>query len=218
MDANTAICTAFGLIVSTAIVAAVYDLCDVPISIMSHIRSSIKSYSKAKYRSRRVRHFAAIIDRDPLFNISSYMYAYSNIGPPKFNRIDFRYALCMYRKYLDRDLIRAIRIESLKYVNLHSNIYDATYDEMAMPYAGRLSFSDTFIDNDFLWSCVPDAHLSTSTEKFQRRLKMLDDIKQQPVRRFRRKLLYLAIVLGCDTPIVGAIDYHTISSILPDKS
>ena len=193
-------------------------MCEMPISILSYIRSITKTYSKAKYRSFRVQKFAAIINRDPLFNISSYMYAYSNIDPSKINRIDFRYALCMCRKYLDRDLIRAIRIESLKYVNLHSNIYDATYDEMAMPYAGRLSFSDTFIDNDFLWSCVPDDHLSTSTEKFQRRLKMLDDIKQQPVRRFRRKLSYLAIVLGCDTPIIEAIHYHhTISSIEPEK-
>jgi hypothetical protein len=44
---------------------------------------------------------------------------------------------------------------------------------------------------------------------------MLANIKRIPM---RRKLLYMAIVLECDTPIIEAIYHHTISSIEPEKN
>lgn len=202
MNANAAICTAIGLIVSSVVVASVYGICEMPISILSYIKSTIGTYSKAKYRSRKVMWYLAIINRDPLFSISSYMHAYANLDRSKFNtQHKFRHALIMCRKYLDRDLIRAIRIANQK--------DNDNGDIMGWP---RLLYSN------LLFSYVPDAHLTSSIEKFQRRLKMLDDIRQQPERLFKRKLLYLTTVLGCDTPIIEAIHYSTISSILPEKN
>jgi hypothetical protein len=170
----------------------------------------------AKIRAEKVKRYTIFVRHNPdigglkdLWNI--FKMRHSNWR----GYIFFRYMACMYRKYLDRDLVKAIRIKFNTIPGMVENpnpgVFKSAYEE--------------FADNRYyvfslrrLWSWVPDSHLLASKAKVQRRLQLLDDIRQLPVQRFRRKLLYLAVVLGCDTPIVEAIDYHTISSILPDKN
>jgi hypothetical protein len=117
----------------------------------------------------------------------------------------------MCRKYLDRDLIKAIRITSGAIRGMRNyEPYTNNYDEMASLDQFYWNFGITKF-----WSCIARSHFTTSIEKVQQRLRLLDEIKHRPM---RRKLMYLTIVLGCDTPIIEAIHHHSGLSIPIDKN
>jgi hypothetical protein len=69
-----------------------------------------------------------------------------------------------------------------------------------------------------LWRYVPRPYIVESVKKLQQRLELLADIKHTPMPWFRWKLIYLAIVLECDTPIIEAIHHHSGLSITFDKN
>ena len=128
-------------------------------------------------------------------------------------RTYIRYIAAMYRKYLDRDLIKAIRNRTHNFLGKKCIcVYASTCDELASSGDSYFVIPYELVN---LWSLIPASHIAKSREKVQHRLEMLANIKRIPM---RRKLLYMAIVLECDTPIIEAIYHHTISSIVPEKN